>query len=113
MLEKRREADGDSGSDDDEDFEDYDEGFYSIRESLRGAHNPLAGHLDPITGEEVTNPYISKYGHVLSYTTWTKTLVTGVCPFTKQPLTVNDLKKLTIENIEQYRSTIKNKLEKK
>jgi uncharacterized protein YbaR (Trm112 family) len=109
VRKKRRTDDEDEDDDDDNSF---DEGFASIRESLRGAHNPLAGHLDPITGEEVTNPYISKYGHVLSYTTWTKALATGFCPFTKQPLTVDDLKRLTIDNIEQHRSLIKNKLEK-
>jgi hypothetical protein len=109
---KRRIQNDEDDDDDNDDDEDSDEGgFYSIRESLRGAHNPLAGLADPITGEEVSNPYISKYGHVLSYTTWTKSLMTGKCPFTNQPLSVNDLKRLTIENIEQHRASIKNKLE--
>jgi hypothetical protein len=99
--------------DEEEEEEDSDdEGFGSIRESLRGSHNPLAGYLDSITGEEVFNPYISKYGHVLSYTTWTKSLMTGKCPFTNQPLGISDLKRITIENFSQYRSTMKNKMDK-
>jgi hypothetical protein len=82
------------------------------KSTLRQYQNPLAGFKDSITNEEVVNPYISPYGHVLSYKTWLKVLTEnipqGQCPFTKQPVTMRDLTKLTFENIDKYRSTIKN-----
>jgi hypothetical protein len=102
--------DGDETGEDEANGEDDDS--QSIRQALRGSRNPLAGFQDSITGEEISNPYISKLGHVLSYSTWLKTLATGKCPFTKQPLTINDLKRLTMENINDYWDIIKNKLEK-
>lgn len=82
------------------------------KSTLRHYQNPLAGFKDSITNEEVVVPCISPYGHVLSHKTWLKVLTEnepqGRCPFTKQPLTMRDLVRLTFENIDKYRSLIKN-----
>ncbi|KAL0490686.1 hypothetical protein AKO1_009659 [Acrasis kona] len=117
--------DEEEDDDDDENEDDDDENnqangendvVFDKKQTLRMYRNPLAGFCDPITKQEVVNPYISKYGHVLSYNTWTKVLSEkgsmDKCPFTKQPLSLGDLKRLTFENIVSYQDKIKNKLEK-
>lgn len=75
--------------------------------------NPLPELIDMITNAPVIQPAISPYGHVLGYQTWTRILrATGkgknTCPFTKQKLTRRQLRKLTHENIEQYKAKIVN-----
>ncbi|KAL0476548.1 hypothetical protein AKO1_006094 [Acrasis kona] len=85
------------------------------KSSLRTYNNPLAGSKDAITGGDIVDPYLSKYGHVLSYKTWVKVLTENVtkkeqCPFTKQTLMMRDLTKLTVDNIEKYRDLIKTAL---
>ncbi|KAL0482596.1 histone-lysine N-methyltransferase [Acrasis kona] len=83
---------------------------YNKHQSLRMYRNPLSGFCDPITQEELIDPYISKYGHVLSYSTWKKVLlekaVKDHCPFTKKPLGLDDLKRLTMENIHEYQQEL-------
>jgi hypothetical protein len=71
--------------------------------------NPLPGFKDPMTNEQVEKPCISPYGHVLGWNTWQKILTKdSVCPFTKQPLQLRDLIKLTFDNIIKYQDLIKN-----
>lgn len=83
---KRRAADGEEVVDDD---------------------NPLPEHIDPITLEPVVGPAISPYGHVMGMATWKAVLEESEqCPFTKQPLRVVQLKKLTKANIDSYRDII-------
>ena len=73
--------------------------------------NPLPGFIDAITRMEVSKPAISPYGHVLSYDTWIRCLlnsdVKNTCPITKQPLHKRQLTLLTHDNIEEFRSSIK------
>ncbi|KAI8144803.1 hypothetical protein BJV82DRAFT_667355 [Fennellomyces sp. T-0311] len=75
--------------------------------------NPLPGFIDPITLEEVVKPAISKYGHVMGYDSWVRSLTSwegkrNICPLTKKPLTKRDLVILDFDNIEEYRSRIVN-----
>ncbi|KAF0974775.1 hypothetical protein FDP41_006249 [Naegleria fowleri] len=73
--------------------------------------NYFKGFIDPITSEEIEEPAISPYGHVLGYKTWLKVLNTeprNTCPFTKQPLTKRNLTKLNFENFEEFREKILN-----
>jgi len=72
--------------------------------------NPLPDMLDPITLERVEGPAISPFGHVMGFATWQTVLreQDGVCPFTKKPLTIERVKKLTKSNIEMYREDIIN-----
>lgn len=72
--------------------------------------NPLPEFLDPITLEPVVAPAISPYGHVMGMATWRAVLgESEQCPFTKQPLRVQQLKRLTKGNIESYADSIVNK----
>jgi len=71
--------------------------------------NPLPGYMDPITLEEVVQPAISPYGHVMGYQTWLNCLLQepkNTCPITKRPLHKRELVILTFENIDQYRDKI-------
>lgn len=71
--------------------------------------NPLPGFLDVITNNELIEPAISPYGHVLSYSTWLKCLSAepkNTCPFTKKLIKKRDLVILTWENIDRYRDSI-------
>ncbi|KAJ9061308.1 hypothetical protein DSO57_1021981 [Entomophthora muscae] len=72
--------------------------------------NPLPGYIDPITLDEVVQPAISPYGHVMGYANWVRCLnseaTRNTCPLTKQPLTKRDLVILTHDNIELYRDKI-------
>jgi len=74
--------------------------------------NPLPGFIDPITLDEVVQPAISPYGHVMGYANWVRCLNSegsrNICPISKQPITKRDLVLLTPENIELYRSKIIN-----
>ncbi len=75
--------------------------------SLPDDDNPLYDHIDPITLEPVVCPAISPYGHVMGMATWKAVLEESEqCPFTKQPLRVVQLKKLTKANIDAYRDVI-------
>lgn len=71
--------------------------------------NPLPDYTDPITLQPVVLPALSPYGHVAGYYTWVQALkeTDGQCPFTKLPLTVEMLTKLTPKNIEKYREYIR------
>ena len=69
--------------------------------------NPLPNHIDPITLEAVDNPAMSPAGHVMGLATWKAVLAEkGHCPFTKEPLAVHSLIKLTKGNIDKYRHLI-------
>lgn len=71
--------------------------------------NPLPEMRDAITQEELLQPAISPYGHVLSYSTWMTILLKdpkNTCPFTKQPLKKRDLVVLTWDNISEYQDKI-------
>lgn len=82
--------------------------FIHSKTSVRLA-NPLLGFKDPMTLEQVEKPCISPYGHVMGHATWQRILQTEeVCPFTKQPLQMRDLIRLTFDNIEKYQDQIKN-----
>ncbi|GAX78635.1 hypothetical protein CEUSTIGMA_g6073.t1 [Chlamydomonas eustigma] len=76
-------------------------------EDVNDASNPLPGHIDPVTLEPVVNPAISPFGHVMGLATWKAVLQDGQrCPFTKHPVTVEQLTVLTLHNIERYRDRI-------
>lgn len=70
--------------------------------------NPLPEYLDPITLQPVVVPALSPYGHVAGYYTWTQTLREsgGKCPFTKLPLSIERLIKLTKQNFQLYKENI-------
>lgn len=97
---------------DDNDDGDSDDGTYhysskATEELLakKKEANPLPGFIDPISAEEVEDPYISPYGHVMGKTTWSRCLAQepkNTCPFTKQPIRKRDLVALTWENIAEY-----------
>jgi hypothetical protein len=73
--------------------------------------NPLPGIVDPITLDELVEPAISPYGHVMSKESWLRCLrrdPPNICPLSKKPLTIRQLTLLTWDNIEQYRSQIRN-----
>lgn len=80
----------------------------SKKAALGDDDNPLPGMCDPITLEEVRNPAISPYGHVMGFATWQAVLKeqNNKCPFTKAPLNIERIKKLTKSNIELYRGKI-------
>ena len=96
------EADGDS---DDGNYHYSNKANEAELFAKKKAANPLPGFRDPITAEEVEDPYISPYGHVMGKTTWSRCLQQepkNTCPFTKQPIRKRDLVALTWENIDQY-----------
>jgi len=71
------------------------------------SENPLPGHVDPITLEEVVQPAISPYGHVMSMASWIQCLLENErCPLTKKPLKRSDLVVLTKQNIDRFRDKI-------
>jgi len=73
--------------------------------------NPLPGFKDVITMEEIEQPAISPYGHVLGFRTWLRILQRepkNTCPFTKQAIQKRDLIRLTLDNIDEHRPKIKN-----
>eukprot|EP00127_Corallochytrium_limacisporum_P004080 Clim_evm25s157 gene=Clim_evmTU25s157 len=71
--------------------------------------NPLPGFIDPISMEEVVQPTISPNGIVLDYDTWMRILMKSkTCPLTKEKIHKRQLVKLTLDNIDAYRSLIKN-----
>lgn len=75
----------------------------------KDAPRALPGFVDVMTQEEVINPAISPYGHVLGYHTWLRCLSrppVNQCPFTKRKLTRRQLVKLTPENVEEHREKI-------
>lgn len=66
--------------------------------------NPIPHHMDPITLQPVVVPAVSPYGHVAGYYSWTKALKeSGQCPFTKQPLTIERITKLTKLNYHLFK----------
>lgn len=69
--------------------------------------NPLPDVIDPITLEPVIRPAISPFGHVMGAATWKAVLAeSGLCPFTKKPLSWEQCRILTVHNIEAYRDKI-------
>jgi hypothetical protein len=70
--------------------------------------NPLPDYVDPVTMSTVVNPYISPYGHVMGYSTWVQCLkeTSNQCPFTKQPLSMNTLTRLTKKNFDFFDNMI-------
>jgi len=77
-----------------------------------GPMSVLANVMDLITGERVTKPAMSPYGHVMEYDSWCSILrnpkTKNKCPFTQQPMTRRQLIKLDEHNIEQYQAQIVN-----
>lgn len=75
-------------------------------------NNPMPNHLDIITGDIVSMPAMSPYGHVLSYETWIKILASSKrenrCPFTLQKMTRRSLIRITKENYQDYKDQIVN-----
>jgi len=71
--------------------------------------NPMPHYEDPITMQPVVVPALSPYGHVAGYYSWYQALKesSGFCPFTKMPLTVERLIKLTKQNWHLYKDFIK------
>lgn len=74
------------------------------------ANNPLPDYIDPITLDNVEKPAISPFGHVMGYATWVRCLnytePKERCPFTKKPLRLRQIIKLTHDNIDEYRNKI-------
>jgi hypothetical protein len=112
---KKRRRVGEDAEEEDDDYRPSSKTAEAVEEEIEQQKirvqdsNPLPGHLDAITLEEVVDPAISPYGHVVSYSTWLKTLSKdpkNTCPFTKQPLKKRDLVRLTWENIDEYRDRI-------
>ena len=69
--------------------------------------NPLPSSIDLLTMQPVVTPAISPYGHVLGIATWRAWLSENrVCPFTRNPLSVEQCTILTKNNIEKYRDKI-------
>jgi len=79
--------------------------------------NPLPGFIDYITQDEVVEPALSPYGHVLGYQTWLRILNPSndddlqrfgrnQCPFTKKKISKRSLVRLTLDNVEYYRDKI-------
>merc|ERR1712013_286883 len=77
-----------------------------------GPMSVLANVTDLITGERVTKPAMSPYGHVMEYDSWCSILrnpkTKNKCPFTQKPMTRRQLIKLDEDNIEQYKEQIVN-----
>lgn len=78
----------------------------SSGQEVRGLEDdsPLPEYQDPITLQIVVLPTLSPYGHVAGYYSWVKALKqsNGLCPFTKLPLAVEELIKLTRMNFGKY-----------
>lgn len=70
--------------------------------------NPMPNYTDPITMQAIEIPAVSPYGHVAGYYTWTQVLKEsrGICPFTKLPLTMESLTKLTKANFHRYEKAL-------
>ena len=75
------------------------------------ADNPVPHLIDPITLEPARRPAISPWGHVMGLATWKAVLAAGGseprCPFTKQPLSWEQVTVLTHANIDRFRDRIK------
>ncbi len=110
----KEDEDGDGEDPMDDDDEEYRptakrpvEDEDSDEESGPDPNNPLPGFVDPITLTEVVKPAISPYGHVMSYSTWSRCLTQQpICPITKNPLKKRELVLLTWDNIEDFKSKI-------
>ena len=73
--------------------------------------NPLPDLIDNITMQPVVTPAISPYGHVVGIATWRACLSENrICPFTRNPLTIEQCTILTKNNIGRYRGRIANLL---
>jgi len=72
--------------------------------------NPLPNYIDQITGDVVIQPCISAQGYVAGKRTWHAAMENrhGKCPFTNVKITHRGLTLLTIDNIDQYRDSIRN-----
>ena len=71
--------------------------------------NPVPHLIDPITLEPARRPAISPAGHVMGLATW-KAVLAGPeprCPFTKAPLSWEQVTVLTHANIDRFRDRIK------
>jgi len=70
--------------------------------------NPMPDYTDPITMQTIEMPAVSPYGHVAGYYTWVQVLKEsrGICPFTKLPLTLESLTKLTKANYHRYEKSL-------
>ena len=112
---RKRKRDEDINDDQEEECFLSDKKKRRVERSDKENENPLPGFIDFITGKEIVNPAISKYGHVLGYDTWCKILrkegSKDTCPFTKQRVTRRSLVKLSHGNIDKYRKQIINMTE--
>lgn len=77
-------------------------------EPLLENDNPMSDYQDLITLQPVVVPALSPYGHVAGYYSWTQALreTNGLCPFTKLPLTIERITKLTKQNFHLYKDYI-------
>jgi hypothetical protein len=112
---KRKKKDEDDGDDFDDDYKPSSKTADALNEEVEAKktkmreENPLPDMRDAITQEELLQPAISPYGHVLSYATWMTILMKdpkNTCPFTKQPLKKRDLVVLSWDNISDYQDKI-------
>eukprot|EP01122_Echinamoeba_exundans_P010684 TRINITY_DN4054_c0_g1_i2.p1 TRINITY_DN4054_c0_g1~~TRINITY_DN4054_c0_g1_i2.p1 ORF type:complete len:711 (-),score=177.41 TRINITY_DN4054_c0_g1_i2:1487-3619(-) len=112
---KRKKKDEDDGDDFDDDYKPSSKTADALNEEVEAKkakmreENPLPDMRDAITQEELLQPAISPYGHVLSYSTWMTILMKdpkNTCPFTKQPLKKRDLVVLSWDNISEYHDKI-------
>ncbi|KAK8813159.1 hypothetical protein WA158_002751 [Blastocystis sp. Blastoise] len=101
----------DDDYDDDKNNSDEDDEEEEEEEKQQKPKSVLPGFIDPVTMEEIEQPAISPYGHVMGYYSWMKILnqnPKNTCPYTKQKLTRRMLVKLDEDNIEEYRNKILN-----
>lgn len=71
--------------------------------------NPLQGAKDSVTGNHIRIPAISPDGYLLDYSTWLKIIKQGGCdPYTRKHITKRSITILNFDNIEKYRSQIRN-----
>eukprot|EP00033_Pygsuia_biforma_P003848 GCRY01004216.1.p1 GENE.GCRY01004216.1~~GCRY01004216.1.p1 ORF type:complete len:476 (-),score=70.01 GCRY01004216.1:14-1441(-) len=115
---KRRRACGDDYDSDPSDCE-YNPNKHVRRRDLKKAQdeeeadaeeyiNPLPGRMDPITMDEIEVPALAPSGYVMDYSSWLQCLENdAVCPFTKTPIIKDELVILTLKNIDEFRSQIK------
>lgn len=78
-----------------------------LMEVAEDDENPLPDLIDLVTMQPVVTPAISPYGHVMGIATWRACLSEQrVCPFTRNPLTIEQCTILTKHNFNKYREKI-------
>eukprot|EP00887_Chlorella_sp_A99_P007228 scaffold2.g7228.t1 len=101
--ESESEGEGQGGAEGEEDETQFMTNRWSAVSRAERYRKRLAENGD----DAVVRPAISPYGHVMGLATWRAVLADHkACPFTKQPLKVEDLKLLTKSNIHLHRDRI-------